>query len=160
MGGVFGTLPIYLFYNLTPNYTLKTMASAMISRDSDKVLNYIDLASVKRDIKKKAARSLEENFHDDNVIMNTDLITEILLGKQIDEKVSPRGARRALENQKSFVSVDDLSYQIAVHGPDHFTAYIYSPKRVDLIFTRHGLSWKMTGISPKNEVPENQNRII
>lgn len=160
MGGVIGTLPIYLFYNLTPKHTLNTMASAMISRDSNGVLEYVDLLSIRKDIKKKAAKTLEENFHDDNIVMNADLITEILIGKQIDERSSPKGARKALEDQKSLNSPEDLDYEIVVHGPDHFTAYIFSPKRVDLIFTRKGLTWKLTGISPRADEPKRKNQIV
>ena len=146
------------WYLLTPGMILERMARSAAAGDADGVVAYMDVAALRLDARKRAARALARNVPQDDVVLDHRMVTEALAGKIIDRVFSAEGARAMASDPKTVAEAGEITYVIRRDGLNNFTARLSGPRHVDLLFTRRGLTWRMTGIA--NAPEENPVKIV
>ena len=147
MGAVLGISVIAGWYAVTPRMTVDAMAAAAAGGDHEALASYMDMASLRADVRRRVADALSNRYPPGHVILDPRRVTEALAGKAIDETFSRSGTRRMLERHAGGTIARDVHYVILRHGPNGFVARLDSPRRVDLLFSRHGLTWLLSGIA-------------
>lgn len=138
---------VAIWYWFSPSMTLEAMADAAARKDGVAVASYMDMDALRSDTRAAAEETLKAIAPSGEVVLNHRAITEILIGKVIDEVFSTNGTSRLLENQADPHSTRNaLRYRILVTGPNKFIARIENPARVDLVFIRHGAEWLLSSI--------------
>lgn len=150
------------WYVWSPSMTIEAMADAAARRDDTALTAHMDMVALRADMRKVAEDNLRQNVPSGRVVLDHRAITEILVGRLIDDVFSARGTRRILRDQVNpQASRRTLSYRISFDTPNQFTARVDAPTRIDLKFTRHGAHWMLSSIrnTPTRAVPEPQKYI-
>lgn len=137
------------WYLVTPRRTVEAMADAASHGRSSELATYMDMPSLRADMRRRAARAIAQGYPPGRVVLNPRVVVEALAGPQIDSLFSPDGTRRAVERTMRRHVDMTVDFVIMRGGPNHFTARLESPRRVDLLFTRSGIAWRLTGIRPR-----------
>lgn len=154
-GASMGVAAVGAWYVVTPQMTVEAMADAAVRGDGDRLASYMDLPELRRDTRRRASRAIADNYPPGIVVLNPGMVTEALVGRVIDQAFSIEGARRAVQgSRRAVVTRQDVQYRILRNGPNHFVARLDSPRRVDLLFTRHAAGWLLSGIMPRPGKPD------
>lgn len=154
-----------LWYFESPAWTLKGMKDAAQSNDADALNAYIDYPPLREDLKAEImARMTAEAKKDKSGLGGLGFaIGTAMIGPVIDGLVTPAGMRKALTAER-----DQAKATLAtkagspLHVPDDpvivrrgFSEFLVTSKREPkggLVFKRHGLWWKLSGVDlPPNE---------
>lgn len=157
-GAALGIAVIAGWYAVTPRMTVEAMASAASAGDHERLSSYMDMTSLRADVRRRASGVISDKYPPGAVILDPERVTEALAGRKIDETFSRSGTRRMLEKPSSREAAKAIGYLIRRDGPNHFTARLEYPRSVDLLFSRRGLSWRLTGIALRK--PYRPDRMI
>jgi len=144
-----------LWYFESPAWTLKGMRDAAQSRDADALDAYIDFPALRESLKTDLmARMMTEARKDKSGFGPLGMaFGSAVLGPMVDGLVSPAGIRAALiaNRQETTGAVSS-----ALHVPKqpvivrrNFSEFVVTTKGQPdsgLVFRRHGLSWKLSGV--------------
>lgn len=146
-----------VWYSCSPAMTLEAMANAAERRDGDGVAVHMDMLALRISTRMLAEETLRRNVPSDRVVLNHHVITEVLVGRVIDDIFTRHGTDRVVRGQSDpIANRGALSYRIALQGPDRFIARLDAPRRVDLLFIRHGATWLLSAIRMRPaEAPRN-----
>ena len=144
------------WYLASPAWTLRQMKAAADANDADALGSYIDYPALRDDLKAeiKAQMAAQDQM---GFTPLSYAIGSALIDRAVDGLVTPSGLRAAL------VAGDDLSrFPVkanavsALHLPDDpeierrgFSEFLVASKQQPnrgLVFKRHGLSWKLSGV--------------
>jgi hypothetical protein len=144
-----------LWYFESPAWTLKGMRDAAQSRDGDALNAYIDYPALRESLKAELmARMMTEAQKDKSGLGRIGMaFGSAIMGPMIDGLVSPAGMRAALiaEGQQnagaaaSALHVPEKPVMVR-HGFSEFVVTTKEQPDSGLIFKRHGLSWKLSGV--------------
>lgn len=148
-GAVLALGTISGWYLVTPRRTVEAMADAAAHGRSDILVRYMDMPALRADMRRRAARAIAQGYPPGRVVLNPRVVVEALAGPQIDRMFSLDGTRRVVERSKRRHVDMAVRFSILRGGADHFTARLDEPRPVDLLFTRKGVSWRLTGIRPR-----------
>ncbi len=137
------------WYLVSPRRTVEAMADAATHGRSDILVQYMDMPALRADMRRRAAHAIAQGYPPGRVVLNPKIVVEALAGPQIDRMFSNDGTRRAVERSKRSHLDMAVTFSILRGGADHFTARLDRPHPVDLLFTRRGTSWRLTGIRPR-----------
>ena len=151
------------WYFESPAWTLKQMADAARSGDTHKLSGYIDYPQLRESTKSqlKAAMTARLSSGSSNGFEALGMMVGMsMVDKMIDRALSPEGmeamfaaekARATMTPQaagKKPFGLDASNREIIRDGPDRFR--LHEKNRPgedgDLVFERHGLSWKLAEI--------------
>ena len=149
------------WYFGSPGWTLHQMKAAADANDPDALGAYIDYPALRQDLKAETRRRMiaEDRFGFSPLGV---AIGTAMIGPAIDRLVTPAGMRSAL------IAKGDLAqFQAAAPAtsilrvPDDpvivrrgFSEFLVASKRQPksgLVFKRHGLSWKLSGVDFASE---------
>lgn len=149
------------WYFASPAYTLSQMRSAAEANDPDKLSAYIDYPALKDDMKAELmAQMMTEAEKDSSGYGGLGLaIGSALIGPMIDGMISPTGmrsmfiAKRNRENspqsqqpqREGALTLQDDPV-ITRRGLSEFAVTSKKEPNGAMIFKRHGLSWKLSGV--------------
>lgn len=148
-GALMGIASLSGWYALTPRMTVEAMASAAQRGDSVDLVRHMDMTALRVDMRRRAQQALEKNTPPGLVLLDPKAVTEALVGGRIDQAFSLKGARKALDRKDVRRVSEHVDYRIMRNGPNAFVARLDGPRRVDLLFTRRGLTWMLTGIAAR-----------
>jgi hypothetical protein len=144
-----------LWYFESPAWTLKGMKDAAQSHDADALNAYIDYPALRDSLKAELmARMMAEAQKDKSGFGGLGTaFGSVMVGPMIDGLVSPAGMRAALLASTHENALPPAS---ALHVPEepvimrrNFSEFIVTAKgqpNNGLVFTRHGLSWMLSGV--------------
>ena len=144
-----------LWYFESPAWTLKGMRDAAQSRDADALNAYIDYPALRESLKAELmARMMAEARKDKSGFGALGMaLGSAMMGPMIDGLVSPAGMRAALLASRHANAPPAAS---ALHVPEkpvivrrNFSEFLVTAKdqpNSGLVFKRHGLSWKLSGV--------------
>jgi len=144
-----------LWYFESPIWTLKGMKDAAQSRDADALDAYIDYPALRESLKAElTARMMIEARKDKSGFGALGMaFGSAVMGPMIDGLVSPAGMRAALLADRQQNTGPAAS---ALHVPEQpiivrlsFSEFVVTTKKEPgsgLIFKRHDLSWKLSGV--------------
>ena len=141
------------------------MKAAADSNDPDAINSYIDYPALREDLKAEImgqmtaeAKKDKSGFGGFSLAIGTAIV-----GPAIDGLVTPAGMRAALKAKRDQAQTKAAPQAAsALHVPDDpvivrrgFSEFLVASKRQPksgLVFKRHGLSWKLSGVDmPPNE---------
>lgn len=148
-GATLGVAVISGWYIITPKMTVEAMAMAAANGDGKRLAAYMDMDALRADMRRRTAIALSDRFPlgSNRVIIDPRRVTEALAGKVIDDVFSRKGTDRILSKEHGKIASKDVTYVILRGGPNNFTARLDSPRRVDLLFSRQGAGWRLSGIA-------------
>ena len=149
------------WYFESPRWTLKQMADAAQARDADKLSGYVDFPKLRESTKSqlkaamtaKLASGRSNGFEALGMMIGMSMVDNM-----IDGMLTPDGvaAMFATEKARAAVSspvkkpfgIDASKAEIVRDGFDHFRLHEKGKpgQDGDLVFDRHGLSWKLAQI--------------
>ncbi len=139
------------WYVLSPGYTLKQMKAAAQANDADRLSSYIDYPSLREDMKSElSARMMAEAQKDQSGFGPLGVaLGSALVGPLVDAIISPAGVRAMMlsnrQNKKAPIAVGE-DPDIERHGLSEFVVKSKSGQNGTMVFKRHGLSWKLSGL--------------
>lgn len=147
------------WYVYSPVYTLHQMRAAAERNDSDALSAYIDFPALREDMKAELmAQLIKESQKDKSGFGGLGLaIGSAMIGPMIDGMVSPAGIRAAFianrakpigEPGKPAMKPFQLQDKPVIVRRS-FSEFAVTSGRTDqgaMVFTRHGLGWKLSGI--------------
>lgn len=161
------------WYLESPNWTLKQMADAAQARDADKLSEYIDYPKLRETTKSqlkaavttKLASGTSNGFEALGMMLGMSMIDNM-----IDGILTPEGMEAMFANAKAQddrsppakkpFGLDASNREIVRDGLDRFRLHDKSKpgQNGDLIFERHGLSWKLAEIKVPMNLFETKNQ--
>lgn len=161
------------WYFYSPVYTLQQMSAAAKSNDSDAVSAYIDFPALREDMKAELmAQLIADAEKDTSGYSGLGLaMGSAMIGPMIDGMISPAGLRGAFISnerrskdvkQEPQMGVFELQEQPVIERRS-FSEFKVKSKDAEqgaMMFKRHGLSWKLSGVdlpsvAPQRERPPN-----
>ena len=155
------------WYFASPWYTLKQMRDAAQANDADAMSAYIDYPAVREDLKAEImAQVMAEAEKDKSDFGALGVgLASAMLGPMIDGFVSPAGLRaafvanrnkQAAQPQQKAAGALNLTDDVEIERRsfDEFAVGNKSHPDGQMIFKRHGLGWKLSGVDlppPKSE---------
>jgi Protein of unknown function (DUF2939) len=148
-----------LWYFESPVWTLRQMKAAADANDSDALSSHIDYPALREDLKAEIrGQMMAEANKDKSVFGRLGLaIGTELTAPVIDRLVTPAGVRAALtaKHDQALIQAAALP-ALALRVPDDpvivrrgFSEFLVASKhqpKSGLVFKRHGLSWKLSGV--------------
>lgn len=146
------------WYVLSPGYTLSRMKAAAERNDPDAMSAYIDYPALREDLKAELmARLMAESQKDKSGFGGLGLaLGSAMMGPMIDGMVSPAGVRAAMianRNQKNGKAPAVTANLQVPEQPEivrrSFSEFLVTTKahpNSGMVFKRHGLSWKLSGV--------------
>jgi hypothetical protein len=153
------------WYLASPGWTLHQMKVAADANDPDALNSYIDYPAVREDLKAEITRQMiaeakkdKSGFGDLGLAIGTAMI-----GPVTDRLVTPAAMRAALMAKRAQAQTKGaLQAASALRIPDDpvivrrgFSEFLVASKqqpKSGLVFKRHGLSWKLSGVDlPPNK---------
>jgi hypothetical protein len=147
------------WYFASPLYTLKQMQSAAQANDADRLSAYIDYPTLREDMKSELmAQMLAESQKDGGAFGPLGLaIGTAMIGPMIDGMVSPAGVRamflsKRQEAEKAGNQAPAIPAKVAEdpvierRSLSEFVVRSKSKPDGGMVFRRHGLSWKLSGM--------------
>jgi hypothetical protein len=150
---------VVTWYLASPGWTLRQMKAAADANDPDALNPYIDYPALREELKAEiSGRMIAEGKKDRSPFRRLGLaIGTATIVPVIDELVTPAGMRAALvakRDQAQSIAVPLAASALRV--PDDpvierrgFSEFLVASKRhpkSGLVFKRHGLSWKLSGV--------------
>ena len=144
-----------LWYFESPAWTLKGMRDAARSHDADALNAYIDYPALRESLKAELmARMRTEAQRDKSGFGGLGMaIGSVMLGPLIDRLVFPAAMRTALlANNQDNLGPAASSLRVSkepVIVRRGFSEFVVTTKRQPgsaLVFKRHGLSWRLSGV--------------
>ena len=144
-----------VWYYASPLWTLKGMKDAAQSHDADALNAYIDYPALRKSLKAELKARMTAEARKDNSGFGAlgMAFGSAVMGPMIDGLVSPAGMRAALlaerqENTPPAASVLHLPKQPVIVRRNLSEFLVASRGQPDsgLVFERHGLSWKLSGV--------------
>jgi hypothetical protein len=157
-----------LWYVASPWYTLREMKAAARAGDSDAFASYVDFPALRKDLKAELrtrlrARSRSEGGGLAGLAL---ALGSALADPVIDGLVSPGGVRAAfIARREEAEAAGAPAARSALRLPDRpevhrrgLSEFVVTGKgeaRSGLVFVRHGLGWKLSGVDlpPEQGVP-------
>lgn len=147
------------WYFASPWYTLRQMRSAAEANDAAALSSYIDYPSLREDLKSDLmAQMMAEASKDKSGFGALGVaIGSALIGPAIDGMVSPAGVRAMMiskEKRESAQSAGAPAAPVKVESDPvierrSFSEFVVRSKSDPdggMVFTRHGLGWKLSGV--------------
>ena len=147
------------WYFASPIWTLHQMKAAADANDPDALNSYIDYPALREDLKTEiTGRMMEEASRDRSGFRGLGLaIGATMVGPVIDGLVTPAGMQAALTAKHDQGETNAAAQPAtALRLPDDpvitrrgFSEFLVASKRQPrsgLVFKRHGLSWKLSGV--------------
>lgn len=147
------------WYFYSPTYTLQEMKAAAQGNDSDAFSSYIDYPALREDMKAELmAQLIRESRKDKSGFGGLGVaIGSAMIGPIVDGMVSPAGIRAAfIANRakpsgkvgKAAMKPFELQDKpvIVRRSFSEFAVTSQKPDQGAMVFTRHGLGWKLSGI--------------
>lgn len=147
------------WYLASPAWTLHQMKAAADANDPDALNSYIDYPALRENLKAEmTARMAAEADKDKSGLGGIGLaLGKAVVGPMVDGLVTPAGMRAALmarrdEGLTKAVPQPDSALRlpdhplIVRHGLSEFLVASKQQPRSGLVFRRHGLSWKLSGV--------------
>jgi hypothetical protein len=147
-----------VWYFASPSYTLVQMRNAAKANDADALSSYIDYPSLREDMKSEfMAHMMAEAQKDESGFGALGVVFgSAMVGPIVDGMVSPAGVRAMLisskqeqarggDTPKPPVKVDENPI-IERRSFSEFAVKSKSDANGAMIFTRHGLGWKLSGV--------------
>ncbi len=142
------------WYIFSTKMAAAALVDDIIAGDVAGIMEKVDMKSLRKDARGEVTAALKENFSETgDVSFNHNQLTEILVGKLIDETYSEKGAERVIADKRTPYSSEAVEYKITHKGMNRFDVRVEHPIRVELIFYRHGFRWKLSAIRNLNEPP-------
>jgi hypothetical protein len=148
-----------LWYFESPAWTLHQMKAAADTNDPDALNSYIDYPALREDLKAEIrSEMIAEADKDRSAFGRLGLaIGTELTGPVIDRLVTPAGMRAAFTAKRVEAQTRVTAHAAsALRVPDNpvivrrgFSGFLVASKRQPksgLVFKRHGLSWKLSGV--------------
>ena len=140
------------WYFYSPIYTLNQMKSAAQANDSDRFSSYVDFPALRESMKSQImAQLIAESNKRPGVGALGLAIGSSLMGPVIDGLVSPAGIRAAFiarqrEPSQATAVFNQPDPVIQHRSLSEFAVKSKDRRQGAMIFTRNGLSWKLSGI--------------
>lgn len=158
-----------VWYFASPWYTLKEMRSAAEANDAAALSSYIDYPSLREDLKSDfMAQMMSEAAKDESGFGALGVaIGSALIGPAIDGMVSPAGVRAMMmskQNKDSARSANTPAAPVTVQSDPvidrrSFSEFVVRSKSDPdggMVFIRHGLGWKLSGVDLPQEKPSRE----
>ena len=147
------------WYFAAPWYTLKQMRDAAQANDADALSTHVDFPALREDMKSEIMAQLMVEAQKDKSgfgALGTAMATA-MIGPMIDGLISPAGLRAAFianrnregaEPKNKATSAFDVSDDVQIERRSFDEFAVGSKTRPDgkMIFKRHGLGWKLSGV--------------
>jgi hypothetical protein len=150
---------VVTWYLASPGWTLHQMKAAADANDPDALNSYIDYPALREDLKAEIrGEMIAEANKDRSGFGPLGLaIGTAMAGPVVDRLVTPAGVRAALMAKRDLMLIKVAPEAAsALHIPDDpmivrrgFSEFLVASKRQPnsgLVFKRHGLSWKLSGV--------------
>lgn len=150
------------WYFASPWYTLRQMKAAAQAGDSETFATYVDFPALREDLKAEMRAKMVAAIGKDRSGLGAlgTAIGTAMIGPAVDAAVSPAGLRAAFTatagDGKLEPEPDRANPQGAVRVPNRpvlhrrgFSQFLLASREepgVGLVFTRHGLGWKLSGV--------------
>jgi hypothetical protein len=143
------------WYLASPLYTLDRMRAAAEAGDSAALSGYVDFPALREDLKGDLSRKLTEESRKQPGGMGAlgAALGAAMVGPVVDGFVSPAGLRAAFAARKTGAQGTGRGpVQVAEkplikrRGLSQFLVASKEDPNSGLVFTRHGLGWKLSGI--------------
>lgn len=145
-----------LWYWASPRYTLHEMRAAAEAGDTDELAEYIDFpalrASVKEEMKARAAAEMAKPENRGAAAFGAVLAMQMVDG-MVDGMITPTAMRKVFVVDKDrgatgVMKVDATQSDMIIDrdGLDRFRLHSSKDANAGLIFTRHGLGWRLSAI--------------
>lgn len=143
------------WYFASPSYTLSQMKAAAEANDSEAFVSYVDFPALREDMKAEMmAQMMAEAQEEENEFAGLGLaLGTAMVGPMIDNMITPAGVRamflirerRAASGAPAGLNVgaDPI---IERKGLSTFLVTSQEQPGSGMVFTRHGLSWKLSGV--------------
>jgi hypothetical protein len=148
------------WYLASPDWTLHQIKAAAEANDPDALNSYIDYPALREDLKAEMMRQMTaEAEKDKSGLGGLGLaIGSAMIGPVIDGLVTPAGVRAALSAKRDQALAKAAPQAAsALRVPDDpvivrrgFSEFLVASKQQPgsrLVFKRHGLSWKLSGVN-------------
>jgi hypothetical protein len=149
-------IAIGTWWYASPLWTLHEMREAARTDDAEKLSEYVDYPALREDLKGELRRAMisEMTKQNDGFAMLGSAFALALIDPLIDVMVTPEGVEAMFDNAKRArlsekrpklpeASSDPI---VERQGFDQFAVRDKDPTKGSLIFRRHGLGWKLSGI--------------
>ena len=147
------------WYFASPWYTLRQMRNAVQSNDADALSAYVDFPALREDMKSEIMAQVMAEAQKDTSgfgALGTAMATA-MVGPMIDGFVSPAGLRAAFaanrnrqhaQPKNKAAGAFDVSEDVEIKRRSFDEFVVGSKSRSDgkMIFKRHGLGWKLSGV--------------
>jgi|SRR4051812_23539715 hypothetical protein len=139
------------WYVASPGYTLKQMKAAAQANDADRLSSYIDYPALREDMKSELTARMMAEAQKDNSGFGPLAVAlgSAMVGPLVDAMISPAGVRAMMlsnrKNRKAPAAVGEDPV-IERHGLSEFVVKSKSAENGAMVFKRHGLGWKLSGI--------------
>jgi hypothetical protein len=147
------------WYLASPGWTLHQIKAAADANDPDALNAYIDYPALREDLKAEIVGQMtaEAKKHKSRFGGLGLAIGTAMIGPVIDGLVTPAGMRAALMAKRDQARIEGAPKAAsALHVPDDpvivrrgFSEFLVASKQQPmsgLVFTRHGISWKLSGV--------------
>jgi hypothetical protein len=147
------------WYFASPAYTLSRMKAAAESNDADAISTYIDYPSLREDMKADLmAQMMVEAEKDTSGFGGLGMaFGAAMIGPMIDGMVSPAGMKAAFAANRAKPSSGPTAKVPKALGMKEdpvikrrgFSEFVVTSKKEPdsgMVFKRHGLSWKLSGV--------------
>jgi hypothetical protein len=146
------------WYFASPWWTLREMKLAAEAGDADRFASYVDFPAVREDAKAEIlARLTAQTQKDDSAFGALGMaLGTAMVGPIVDQMVSPAGLRAAFIVKRNSPSAGRDKAPAGVHVAEEpvlvrrgFSEFMVASRerpKSGLVFTRHGLGWKLSGL--------------
>lgn len=146
------------WYLASPAWTLHQMKAAADADDPETLNSYVDYPALREDLKDEiAAQMVTEAKKDRSGFGSLGLaIGTAMIGPMIDRLVTPAAMRAALIAKRNEAEIKTAQPASALRIPDDpvivrrgFSQFLVATRQQPnsgLVFKRHGLSWKLSGV--------------
>jgi hypothetical protein len=151
---------VVIWYLASPGWTLHQMKAAADANDPDALNSYIDYPALREDLKAEiAGQMIAEAKKDKSGFGGFGLaIGTAMIGPVVDRLVTPAGLRTALiakREEAHIKAAPDAASALRVpddpvivrRGLSEFLVASKRQPKSGLVFKRHGLSWKLSGVN-------------
>lgn len=148
-----------LWYLASPGWTLHQMKAAAAANDADALNSYIDYPALRDDLKAEMlGQMVAEAKKDKSPFGGLGLaIGTAITGPAVDRLITPAAMRAALMAKRDMALTEAAPQTAsALRVPDDpvivrrgFSEFLVASKqqpKSGLVFKRHGLSWKLSGV--------------
>lgn len=142
------------WYVISTRIAAASLVDDIVAGDVAGIMEKVDMKALRKDAKSGVAANLKQSMSETGGIsFNHDVLADLLVGKEIDETYSSKGAERIIADKRTPYSAEAVEYEITRKGMSRFDVHVERPIMVDLIFYRHGFRWKLSAIRNLGDQP-------